>query len=110
MADEGEQNEMVEDDTPQSQMDSWDSTNCNRPDGTPLTTFTFDCWKKSVSPSNQESNPNCQPATCELPQAWTSCRKKSDFCGKTMFDEILGPHKVEVGGQVRDSWPSRSRG
>ena len=47
--DEGEQSEEVDDGMPQSQTDSWASTNCNRTDGTQLTTFTFDCSKKSVS-------------------------------------------------------------
>ena len=75
----------------QSQTDSWALTNWNCADGTQFTTFTFDYLKKSVSSSNQESNPNCHPATCELPHAWTSCRQRFHFRGKTMFDDVLGP-------------------
>ena len=67
---------MVDVDVPQSQTDFWASTNWNRSDGTQFTTFTFDYLKKSVSSCNQESSPNCRPATCELPHDWTSCRKR----------------------------------
>ena len=82
---------MVDVHVPQIQTDSRASTKWNRTDGTQLTTFTVDCLKKSVSSSNQQSNPNCHPATCELPHTWTSCRKKLNFCGKTMLDDVLGP-------------------
>ena len=82
---------MVDVDVPQSQTDSWASTNWNRSDGTQFTTFTFDYLEKSVSSSNQESSPNCHLATCELPHAWTSFRQRFHFRGKTILDDVLGP-------------------
>ena len=68
--------EMVDVDVLQSQTDSWASTNWGRSDETRFTTFALDYLKKSMSSSNQESNPKCRSATCELTHAWTICRER----------------------------------
>ena len=47
--DEAGLSEMVDDDVPQSQIDSWASTNCSRSGGTQMTSLNFDFSMQSVS-------------------------------------------------------------